>query len=73
MTEPSRLFVLVDRGCASAPYLHALDAAGATYRLDEVARWLLVWDIHTPPGAETTTLASLRQAIASERTCRPTA
>ena len=69
VADPSHLFVLVDRRCASAAYLQALDGAGATYRVDDVARWLLIWDIHPPAGAERAALVSLRQAIAARQTC----
>jgi hypothetical protein len=68
--DPARLFLLVDARCSSGPYLAALESAGAAYRADPVARWLLIWDIQPRPGAAVATLAELREAIDAEHTCR---
>jgi hypothetical protein len=66
---PAELFLLVDQRCTARPYLQALEAAGATYRIDSVARWLLIWDIQAASGSESATLANLRATIASHETC----
>jgi hypothetical protein len=68
-TQPTQLFVLVDRRCVADGYLSALDLVGATYRVDAVARWLLIWDIAAPVGAESATLDSLRHAVSSQQRC----
>ncbi len=67
--EVGGLFLLVDRHCPAEPYLAALDAAGAHYQAQTIARWLLVWDIQPQPGAERATLAGLRAAIPVRETC----
>lgn len=66
--DPRRVFALVDRRCSEQPYIAALDAAGATYQLDDVARWRLIWNIRVQPGAEAATLTELRTAV-SDATC----
>jgi hypothetical protein len=63
VTDPRRLFALVDQRCALAPIVAPLDAAGATYRLDPVARWTLMWDLRVRPGTAADTLAAWRSAI----------
>jgi hypothetical protein len=68
-TDPRHLFVLVDQRCAIQPYLQALDAAGAVYQLEPLARWLLVFNIQPARGAEALTLDALRSAIAGQQTC----
>jgi hypothetical protein len=68
IADPGRVFALVDRRCSEQAYLAALDAAGATYQVEEVARWRLIWNIRAQPGAEATTLAALRSAI-EQSTC----
>jgi hypothetical protein len=65
IADPARVFALVDRRCSEQAYLVALDAAGATYQVDDIARWRLIWNIRAQPGAEASTLAGLRTAISS--------
>jgi 4-amino-4-deoxy-L-arabinose transferase-like glycosyltransferase len=62
-------FLLVDRACASEPFTQTLEPASATYRIEQVGRWILIWDIRPPPGAESATHAALRRAIADQRVC----
>jgi hypothetical protein len=69
VSDPAGLFLLVDRHCSNASYLAALDAADASYRVEMIARWVLVWDIRTPVGTESETLTGLRAAIAAQETC----
>jgi hypothetical protein len=45
--DPADLFVLVDRHCDLAPYVQPLDQVAARYRVEQVADWYLIWDIHT--------------------------
>jgi hypothetical protein len=66
-------FLLVDRACAWAPYIQTLEAASATYRIDEVRRWILIWDIRPTRDAESATHAALQRVIADQRVCQPTA
>jgi hypothetical protein len=68
VTDPEKLFALVDRRCALAPVLAPLDATGATYQLDPVARWTLVWDLQVPQERAADTLAAWRAAI-EQATC----
>jgi 4-amino-4-deoxy-L-arabinose transferase-like glycosyltransferase len=68
-TDPRQLFVLVEQRCAIQPYLQALDAAGAAYQVEPLARWLLVFNIRPAKGAEALTLDGLRSAIAGQQTC----
>jgi hypothetical protein len=69
VAEPERLFVLLDGRCSPAPYVQPLEQAGATYRLEPVASWHLVWDVRAAPGAEAATLAAWRGVIASRPEC----
>ena len=69
VTEPSALFALVDQRCSLAPYVAPLDAAGVTFRVEDVARWRLIWDLHAPPGTEATSLAAWRAAIHTQPEC----
>ena len=64
MDAGDHLFVLVDRRCTAAPYLSALDGVGASYRVEVVSRWQLVWNIQPRPGDERKTATALRSAIA---------
>jgi hypothetical protein len=59
------VFVLVDHRCTVTPYLSALDGAGASYQVDDVSRWKLVWNVRSQPGAEERTASALRAAIAA--------
>jgi hypothetical protein len=68
---PRDLFLLVDQRCSAQAYLGALQASGAMYRTESVARWLLVWDIQPPGSAEAMTLASLRASLAAQQSCVP--
>jgi hypothetical protein len=69
--DPARLFVLVDRRCSAVPYVKPLDDAGAAYQVDDVGRWLLVWDIQPPTGSEHATLLAWRGAMAHQQDCSP--
>jgi hypothetical protein len=69
VADAGRLFALVDERCAIEPYLQPLTSAGAHFRVDEVARWRLVWDLKLPAGAEARTLAGWRAAIETQPTC----
>jgi hypothetical protein len=64
VAAPDDLFLLVDRRCTRAPYLSALDAMGATYEVEDVSRWQLIWNIHSQMGDERNTLDALRSTIA---------
>jgi len=64
-----QLFVLVDRACDTSGYRAALEAAVASYRVDDVARWSLLWDIQAPPGGDAEVLLTLRTAIAARQSC----
>ena len=69
VTDPARVFVLVDGRCAIQPYVQSLDASGATYQVEPLARWLLISNIQPASGAEVATLDALRSAIAGQQTC----
>jgi hypothetical protein len=69
VTDPARVFLLVDQRCSIAPYLEALDARQARYRVEPVARWRLVSDIRALPADESATLHALRTSIAAQSTC----
>jgi 4-amino-4-deoxy-L-arabinose transferase-like glycosyltransferase len=69
VTDPARVFVLVDGRCAVQPYVESLDASGAAYQVEPLARWLLVSNIRPLRGAEAATLEALRNAIAGRQTC----
>jgi Flp pilus assembly protein TadB len=64
-----QLFVLVDRTCATSVFRAALEAAAASYRVDDVARWSLIWDIQAPTGGDAEALLALRTAIAARQSC----
>jgi hypothetical protein len=65
VVDPGRLFALVDSRCVLEPYLLPLDLNGASYQVDSVARWRLVWNIHARRGDEAQTLMAWRAAINS--------
>ncbi len=66
---PRQLFLLVDRRCSAQVYEASLQSSGATYRVEPVARWVLIWDIQAPAAADASTLASLRASVAAQLTC----
>ena len=66
---PSALFSLVDRACELAPYVQPLEAVGAAYRIDQVARWSLISDIRPPAGLERETLEAWRHALQERQSC----
>jgi hypothetical protein len=43
--DPRRAFLLLDDRCSPLPYLLPLEQAEATYRLERIARWYLIWDV----------------------------
>jgi hypothetical protein len=63
VTDPTHLFALVDGRCALSPILAPLDASGATYQLEPVARWTLIWGLHVPVERTAAMLAAWRSAI----------
>jgi hypothetical protein len=65
VTAPNSVFLLVDRRCTLVPYLTALDTVGATYAVDNVSRWELIWNIQPLPGTEQNTVDALRSTIAT--------
>jgi hypothetical protein len=68
-TVPEQLFLLVDQRCTARAYVEALQTSGATFRMDAVARWLLIWDIHPSAGSDAATLDGLRASVAAQQTC----
>ncbi len=69
VVAPERLFLLVDQRCSAQGYQESLQASGATFRAEPVGRWVLIWAIQPPPGADAPTLESLRASIAAQQTC----
>jgi Dolichyl-phosphate-mannose-protein mannosyltransferase len=67
--ELSDVFLLIDRQCAVGDHVSALDQSAATYRADEVARWVLVWHIRAADGTEASAREALRSAVAARATC----
>jgi hypothetical protein len=67
--DPRQLFVLVDRRCVPTPYVEPLAAAGASYRLETVGGWYLVWDVRPLPSTEASTLVAWRSVITSHNEC----
>jgi hypothetical protein len=67
--DPSRLFLLLDNQCSSLPYVLVLEQHGATYQLERLARWYLLWDIEPQPGAAGETLAAWRQVLYDRQYC----
>jgi hypothetical protein len=67
--DPQRLYLLLDDRCAPLPYVLVLEQQGATYQLEHLARWYLLWDIRTEPGAGAETLASWRRVIYDREFC----
>ncbi|HEX2325579.1 MAG TPA: hypothetical protein VHQ00_09275, partial [Chloroflexota bacterium] len=43
--EAGHLFLLLDDRCTLLPYLLPLEQEEATYRVERIARWYLVWDV----------------------------
>jgi hypothetical protein len=71
VSTPRNLFLLVDQRCSAQGYLDALRASGTTYRVEPVARWVLIWDIEPPEGTDATALAGLRTSVAGQQSCLP--
>jgi hypothetical protein len=67
--NPADLFLLVDTDCTLGVYLASLDATGATYQLERVARWWLVWNIQSVADSEGATRAALQQAVETATPC----
>jgi hypothetical protein len=68
-TDIRRLFLLLDDRCALLPYIVPLEDAGAAYRAEHVAQWVLVWDVRAPEGQEEALLARWRSAIDAQDPC----
>jgi hypothetical protein len=69
ITDPGRLFLLLDARCPLLPYVLPLEQAGAGYTIERLARWVLIWGIAPPAGAEGMLLTTWRQPIFSRRYC----
>jgi hypothetical protein len=67
--NPAEVFLLIDRQCAVGDHLRALDQSGATYRAEDVAHWVLVWDIRAADGTEASAREALQSAVAARATC----
>jgi len=65
----SDMFMLIDRQCAVGDHLSALDQWETKYRVEEVGRWVLVWDIRTADGTEPAARETLQRAVAARTTC----
>jgi hypothetical protein len=64
------LFLLVDVHCALGKYLVPLEATGATYEIDRVARWWLVRNIQSVGAdADATTRSVLQRAVDAVTLC----
>jgi hypothetical protein len=63
------LFLLLDDRCSPVAYLLPLEQEGATYRLEHLARWYLLWDVQASAGDEARTLAKWRHVIFSRAHC----
>jgi hypothetical protein len=69
VVDPQRLFLLLDDRCAPLPYLLPLEQEEATYRLERVARWYLLWDVRPVEGESYYTLWKWRQVITTRAHC----
>lgn len=65
----SRLFLLLDDRCSPLPYLLPLEQEDATYRLELVSRWYLLWNIRPPPDAVDRTMVKWYRVIVSRTHC----
>jgi hypothetical protein len=63
------LFLLVDSRCSAQPYVDSLAASGAAFRTEQIARWILIWDIQPTAERNALTLTNLRATIASQPIC----
>jgi hypothetical protein len=64
-----QFFLLVDRRCGVSAYLAILEQSAATYTVEDLARWSLVWAIQAPQGAGADWLTYLHDAIATPAPC----
>ena len=65
----TQIFLLVDAHCRLGDYLDVLHATGATYQIEPVARWWLVWNIQSGVTGEGETRKALQQAIGTATLC----
>jgi len=65
----AQIFLLVDAHCRLGDYLDVLHATGATYQIEPVARWWLVWNIQSGVAGEGETRKALQQAIGTATLC----
>jgi hypothetical protein len=62
-------FLLLDFECSPTPYLQPLADGGATYRLDGLPGYFLLWKVQVPPPSQAEALAGWRNVIASRHVC----
>ena len=68
-TRIERLFLLLDDRCKLLPYTLVLEQYDATYQLEHVARWYLLWAIQPDAGQNDATLAAWRIVITNRKYC----
>jgi hypothetical protein len=69
VVDPRRLFLLLDDRCSPLPYLLPLEQEEATYRLERIASWYLLWDVQPVEGDSYYTLWKWRQVITTRAHC----
>jgi hypothetical protein len=67
--EAGRLFLLLDDRCTLLPYLLPLEQEEATYRVERIARWYLVWDVRPVPDVTHYTLWKWRRVLTTRAHC----
>jgi len=67
--DPQRVFLLLDDRCDPLPYLLPLEQDEATYRLERIARWYLIWDVQPVAENTYTTLWTWYQVITFRSHC----
>ncbi len=69
VADLSRLFLLLDDRCSPLPYLLPLEQENATYRLERIARWYLLWNIRAPPEGADRAMVKWYRVITSRAHC----
>ena len=69
MEDPQRVFLLLDDRCDPLPYLLPLEQDAATYRVERIARWYLIWDVQPVAENTYTTLWTWYQVITFRAHC----
>jgi hypothetical protein len=69
VSDPTQVFALVEQRCDISAYVAPLDRAGASYRIEPIARWTLLWDVHVASPLVAEMLVDWRAGLRAGELC----